>query len=241
MRLMQAIEGIDDMVDPKIRALVFAIHERPAFMDKKLRSIKKAGPARAGEPDFVWKGILRCFATWGGVPKGLDFDSRYKQVKYADLIELPRREQKRRLKGAFWDKWGRLQNDKLKYALNNLTKIYKLGGSTSASRQALKCKGPEAKIAFMKKFDGVGDKYARNIWMDVYHPDFRDSIAVDQRLKIVLEALGRNTEKGTSKAYKEHETFFRDIAKRSGVSAWELDRLLFNFTPFFIWAIEATD
>ena len=37
---------------------------------------------------------------------------------------------------------------------------------------------------------GIGDKYARNIMMDVYHEDFRDSIAVDARIKAVSERLG---------------------------------------------------
>lgn len=33
------------------------------------------------------------------------------------------------------------------------------------------------KIAFMKRLAGVGDKYVRKIWMDVYHPDFFDHLS----------------------------------------------------------------
>jgi hypothetical protein len=43
--------------------------------------------------------------------------------------------------------------------------------------------GRDGKIAFLKTFHGIGDKYARNILMDVYHREFRDSIAYDERLK----------------------------------------------------------
>lgn len=71
--------------------------------------------------------------------------------------------------------------------------------------------GREAKIRFLESFPGIGPKYARNMMMDVYHEDFRDSIALDVRINV------------------EHEAFYRDAAREAGLNGWELDRLLFNY------------
>jgi hypothetical protein len=84
--------------------------------------------------------------------------------------------------------------------------------------------GTKAKIAFMKCFSGIGDKYARNVWMDIYHPDFYDNIAIDDRIKQITVAMGYRFA-----TYLEHEQFFLGIAKESNLQGWELDRLLYNF------------
>ncbi|HEY3853400.1 MAG TPA: hypothetical protein VGO67_03290 [Verrucomicrobiae bacterium] len=82
----------------------------------------------------------------------------------------------------------------------------------------------------MKSFSGIGDKYARNIMMDVYHPEFRDSIAVDARIKALSNALGVSFD-----SYADHERFYLSVAHDAGLNGWELDRLIFHFQDeFFI-------
>ncbi len=88
----------------------------------------------------------------------------------------------------------------------------------------------------MKCFYGVGDKYARNIWMDSYHPDFRHAIAVDERIKKVTEALGYSF-----KTYAEHERFYQEVAEEAGLQGWEVDRLLYNHQGEFLDAIRANE
>ena len=66
----------------------------------------------------------------------------------------------------------------------------RMGGLERAKEKAFAQVGTKAKITFMKRFYGIGDKYARNVWMDVYHPDFHDSIAIDDRIKQITEAMG---------------------------------------------------
>ncbi|KAF0237350.1 MAG: hypothetical protein FD181_1916 [Prolixibacteraceae bacterium] len=61
--------------------------------------------------------------------------------------------------------------------------------------------------------------------MDVYHEDFRDSIATDVRIKSISEILGLEFN-----SYSQHESFYLKIAKNVGINGWELDRLLFNFS-----------
>jgi hypothetical protein len=60
--------------------------------------------------------------------------------------------------------------------------------------------------------------------MDVYHEEFRDSIALDVRIKAISEALGLSFA-----TYVEHESFYLAVARQAGLNGWELDRLLFNF------------
>ena len=61
--------------------------------------------------------------------------------------------------------------------------------------------------------------------MIVRHPDFRDSIAVDERIKRISSELGLSFSD-----YEEHEEFYVDVARAAGLEAWDVDRLLFWFT-----------
>ena len=110
-----------------------------------------------------------------------------------------------------------------------------MGGLHAAKEKALSQPGAEAKMGFMKQFKGIGGRYARNIWMDARHPDFRDRIALDQRIRGITELLGR--EFGS---YEAEESFYLSLAEEAGLSGWELDRLLYNFTERFKAAIKET-
>jgi hypothetical protein len=70
--------------------------------------------------------------------------------------------------------------------------------------------------------------------MDAYHPDFRDSIALDVRVKKVADALGIDVA-----PYEAAEQFFIAAAARAGINRWELDRLLYTFTDDVLTAIRA--
>ncbi len=93
----------------------------------------------------------------------------------------------------------------------------RLGGPEEAKNMLLALPGWQAKVQFLKQFKGIGDKYARNIMMIVYHEDFRNSIAVDSRIKSVTTALGLSFS-----SYDEHEAFYLDVARQAGlmVGSW---------------------
>jgi len=78
-------------------------------------------------------------------------------------------------------------------------------------------------------FPGIGPKYARNIMMDVYHEDFRDSIAVDSRLKKISKTLNLKFD-----TYQEEEQFFLGAAHEASLEGWELDRLIYNHLEEFL-------
>jgi hypothetical protein len=65
--------------------------------------------------------------------------------------------------------------------------------------------------------------------MDVYHPYFRDSIAVDARIKSILSELGIETSN-----YKAQEEFLLGAANLAGLNGWELDRLMYGYLNEFM-------
>jgi hypothetical protein len=118
----------------------------------------------------------------------------------------------------------RMPDRKADYILRCFECVKRLGGPEAAKAQLLRQPGRDGKIRFLEAFPGIGPKYARNIMMDVYHEDFRDSIALDVRIKAISEALGLSFA-----SYDEHEAFYIGVAEEAGINGWELDRLLFNF------------
>ena len=68
--------------------------------------------------------------------------------------------------------------------------------------------------------------------MDVYQEDFRESIAIDSRIKSISTALGVRFDN-----YADHENFYLDVAHLAGMNGWELDRLMFNFQNEILVAI----
>jgi endonuclease III len=116
-----------------------------------------------------------------------------------------------------------MPNKKAGWLVENFDRVTQLGGPELAKAELMKCKGCDEKIQFWRDFRGIGEKYARNIMMDVYHPDFRNTIAVDARIKRISRKLGL-----TFPNYKEEEWFYLAAAKRAGIEGWELDRMLYG-------------
>lgn len=118
---------------------------------------------------------------------------------------------------------------KARYILGCFEQVQQLGGLKAAKAKLLASPDREAKLVFLKSFSGIGDKYARNIMMDVYHPEFRDCIAVDSRIKALSDALGLRFG-----SYADHENFYLSVAHDAGLNGWELDRLIFNYQGEFL-------
>ena len=85
----------------------------------------------------------------------------------------------------------------------------------------------------MDAFEGIGPKYARNVWMDIYDPLFRDAVAIDERIKSITAALGYSF-----RTYDDHERFYQQLAKDVRLEPWELDRLLYAFKDYFLAVVD---
>lgn len=155
--------------------------------------------------------------------------TNYNRVTFDALSKLTDSERQSVLSEVMQQAKVRYANRKAGFLDRNYKLIVEMGGLEQAKKKAFAAEGTVGKIAFLTQFHGIGDKYGRNIWMDVYHPDFHNSIAIDQRIKRITEALGY-----TFKTYKEHEGFYQELAKDANLQAWELDRLLYQFRDYFL-------
>jgi thermostable 8-oxoguanine DNA glycosylase len=172
--------------------------------------------------------LLQSFATWGssrGFDGLINTEENYRRVTYGRLKEIPAEQRPGHIEEVLRDANVRYPESKSKYLSENVELISEMGGLQAARKKALGQTGAEAKIEFMKQFKGIGDKYARNIWMDARHPDFQNKIALDQRIRGITELLGREFS-----SYEAEEDFYLSVAEEADLSGWELDRLLYNFT-----------
>ena len=55
-------------------------------------------------------------------------------------------------------------------------------------------------------------------------PEFRDSIALDTRVKGVTKTLGLEFS-----SYEAHEQFYLEVAGMAGLDGWTVDRLIYNW------------
>jgi hypothetical protein len=216
-------------------ALVDALHDAHEAMEERLDELKGARELLE-RPDFVWHVLLQSFATMGssrGWDGLIDTEANYRRVRYGVLADLDDPQRTEHIESVFRDAGVRFPGQKAEWLADNLDRIEALGGLTAAKDRALAADGRAAKIDFMKRITGIGAKYARNIWMDVYHPDFRDAVAVDQRIQGITDLLGRSFD-----TYEREERFYLGIAAEAGREGWAVDRLLYNFTDYFEAVVE---
>ncbi|MDY6817004.1 MAG: hypothetical protein SV598_14340 [Pseudomonadota bacterium] len=187
----------------------------------------KENHADIDRPDFLWHYLLQSFATmgrsagWHGLIGNRD---NYSRITYSALLDLPDGDRLREAREVCRAAKVRMPDRKGDFIVGCFDRIRDMGGPENAKNQLLAQPGRESKIRWLKEMPGIGDKYARNIMMDVYHEDFRDSIAVDARIKSVSDWLGLSFP-----SYSEHEDFYLGVAEQADLNGWELDRLLYNF------------
>jgi len=221
----------------KRQALVDSLKRITPEMRSYLSNQKRWGKDELERPDFVWHILLQSFATWGtarGHEGLIGNQDNYRRVTFDALSRLEADERPLVLEEVFLAAKVRYAVMKARLMARNYDLVAKMGGPLEATRQAFSQDGKEAKITFMKRFYGIGPKYARNIWMDAYHPDFHDTIAVDLRIRKITKALGYSF-----KTYEEEERFYQEIAKEAGLQGWEVDRLLYEYNDHFLADITA--
>ena len=220
------------MESDKTRKLIIFLQNLPLEMKETLNKWKEYGLRDMKRPDLIWHLLLQSFSTmgnsrgWAGLILNQD---NYRRVTFDALSGLSENERLLMLTTVLHDAKVRMPNLKAKQLNENHKMVLAMGGLERAKEKAFAQVGTKAKIAFMKRFHGIGDKYARNVWMDIYHPDFYESIAIDDRIKQITVAMGYRFD-----SYGEHEQFFLGIASEAKIQGWELDRLLYNFKDDFL-------
>lgn len=227
-RLLGQQDGWEDKSSKRER-LIRILRAPTAQMRAELESQKAKGNRDMKRLDFIWRSLLQSFATWGnsrGWDGLIENSENYDRIAFEALSRLSGEDRIQRLKETLTRAKVRRSNIKASYLFENFETIERMGGLTAAKEAAMSRPGRSGKIAFMQQFKGIGPKYARNIWMDVYHPEFRDSVAVDERIKSITEKIGYSF---GDHEYEAHERFYQEIAREAGLEPWEVDRVLYHF------------
>ncbi|MGQ0600964.1 MAG: hypothetical protein ACT4QE_04610 [Anaerolineales bacterium] len=192
----------------------------------------KARQADIHRPDFLWHYLLQSFATMGrsaGWAELKNNASLYEQVAYDRLKAISSKQRITEIRKTLEKAGVRWPRRKAVFLSSCLERIEGMGGLLAAKDVLLAKSSREDMIAFLDDFPGIGDKYARNIMMDVYHEKFRDSIAIDARIKKIASKLRVSFD-----YYDEAERFFISAAHEAQLEGWELDRLMYNYQSEFL-------
>jgi hypothetical protein len=217
-------------------ALVAALKSLTPEMKAVLRQRKAEGRRLGQREDLVWQLLLQSFATMGNSRgwTGLFGNSNLvKQVSFSTLRRWRGAARRLRIEMVFRKARIRMPAQKAAWLASNFETIERAGGIKVVTRHALSLATREEKYRFMDAFEGIGAKYARNVWMDIYDPLFRDAVAIDERIKSITATLGYSF-----RTYDEHERFYQELASDARLEPWELDRLLYEFKEHFLAEIQ---
>ncbi|MCA9706402.1 MAG: hypothetical protein KDK70_11180 [Myxococcales bacterium] len=169
--------------------------------------------------------MMLSFSTWGSSrgAKALEDESVAEALAYSSIAAKSPGRRERHLLKWFEQAKFRYAPMKARYARENFDQIESMGGIEIVSRMALQRPGRAAKLRFVTGFKGIGDKYGRNLWMDVCDKDFMRSIAVDRRILNIAAALDVRW-----KTYDDLERFFIGVADALEITPWGLDRFLYK-------------
>jgi len=196
--------------------------------EKKFLTQMKGGKRNLDRPDFIWHALLGSFATMGnskGFSRLVKDQKNYNRISFSTLKKLKtRRARKKRIQEVCKGAGIRWPDRKAAWIIDCFEMIQQLGGLKRTKDKLLSAQGRDDKMRFLRQFPGIGPKYSRDIMMDVYDKDFRNSIALDTRVKSISKELGLSFS-----TYEAEEDFFLDVAREAGINGWELDRLLYWF------------
>jgi thermostable 8-oxoguanine DNA glycosylase len=194
---------------------------------ERIEKRKQISEQRRERSDTLWFELILSMSTWQG-SGGSDLATEkkyYTQVTYDRLLQMDEDDRIQHLEEVLLNAGVNMHQKKSRYINSHVERIEAMGGLEMAQEEFESKDGKNAKMDFLKQFKGIGDKYARNIGMDLYHPDFRDTIALDTRIGNVTDKLDIKFD-----TYEQEEIFYASVADRLSITPWELDRILYRYT-----------
>lgn len=212
--------------------LIESILNRPQSQTNKISELVKTAKQNRQLDDWLWFSLLSAMSTMGNSRgyDGLILDlHNYELVKYTNLQKnkSPYDTINEALKLAKVRRYAQ----KSRWLKDNFYFIESCGGLNNVQNFVNSIKGKSNILQFMKVFRGIGEKYGRNIFMDLYHPEFINSIAIDDRIMDISDEL--EIDYGTM-SYEMHEQIYVEVAFECRIDSWELDRLLYQFKPYYL-------
>lgn len=221
-----------DLIKAKSRLVIVAKELYNKYKHEFSKKRKMQLRSELSRPDFLWHALLVSYSTWGnsrGYAELIENPVNYNMVTYHELKKLNKLEREKRLHDVM-HKAKVLKYHEAPRLADCFERIEAMGGITEANMKFFSLKTAEDIINFLYAFPGIGEKYARNIPMDYYHPLFQNYIAIDARIKKISKEL----ELPLFKSYRDHEQFYLNVAKSAGIQGWELDRLIFSHKEEFL-------
>lgn len=208
------------------KMLVQYLLHLPAADEDLLATLKRRAASRRRDPVYLWEALISALSTLGNA-RGYDGlvtnRGNFERVSFEVLDSIDPRRRERHIEAVLRDAKVRMPVVKAGWLARNFAFVKELGGPREATALARRQRGSEAKRLFMRQFLGIGEKYARDTWMDSHDPDFRDCIALDVRVLKVSALLGF-----AEADYAAHERLYQKLAREAGRETWEVDRLCFH-------------
>lgn len=208
--------------------LVAALQGRPAAQNEKLTALTHEAQSWRDQEDWLWRALIRSHATLGGAAAygHLLEGGRHDELLFENLIELPPDQRQDTIQEIFANAGVRYTNNKTAYMIYNLNLFDKYSNMVHRGQELMELTFNDC-IKQLRKYKGIGPKYARNICMDLRLLAFEQSIAIDSRIEKFIHWLEFNPHENAN--YETKEASLLSIAAEADLSGWELDRLLFNF------------
>jgi hypothetical protein len=190
-------------------------------------------------PDQLWLRVLSQVVVAGNAAPG--YTLQYapgvrERLGYSELKKLPPRIRRCRIHSVLKAIGTRYvgkkpRNRKVDAALHNFDVLVSAGGPNKFFLQVAAKKTTEAKIDFLAdRLKYYKKKGCRDILIELRLAS--DCMALDQRLKNILIAIGGTISGSVDRQYEQIEReLVERVAKPSGLSGGELDRILFQNYP----------
>ena len=185
---------------------------------KQAQQVKK-------NPYWFWDQFLESMCTLGGVKNWGDKKEQYlHKLDWIYLSGLPSSKRKKIFQDLPNPRWRKRVS---LYLESTFEQTQAMGGPIYIARIYDRLKTPKDKINFLKGFKGIGDKYARNIPMDIADSTFVSHIALDHRINELAKLISDYPSRAQ---YEKREQYFINLIKPLQIpNAWYLDRLLFSY------------
>ena len=205
-----------------VRSNVVATLKRAAcYHAGELEAMRSDALMLGAHPEWPWKGLLISAATrggswrWAGKVEPLFDDGTLAWHTLENADNRP---------DAFLQV-GRFKN-RTADSLEKLYQFVSAEGGPVGVRARLSELDAAGVISFWCNHDGISDKYARNMMLDIYDQRFRTGFfAIDSRIDKLLPELGY----AGPRHYAEKECFLGALAADASLDGWTLDRLLYNW------------
>ena len=227
----------------KLDCLVKIINDKYRANEKKIAAWKADSRKDREHSEWIWRALVTSMATMGN-SRGLDVvknNGFFANSEQDGTLPLPENEYSyeclvKQEDKQIYDvlmkvfnkiKFGRLKSE---WLVKDIRIIQKHGGPSAISCKINGMKSAQERIDFMIGFHGIGQKYSRNIYMDVADDVVSNVAAIDIRLFTILKHVDGSLTYPINKIiYNRAQGMVHELAKETKLDMWTVDRIMYNY------------